>query len=79
MRRFLLLAAVAAAGLSCRDPRAEANIAQAMLDVGTTLSQMQQDYGELYNTVDSLRSVVARQDTLIRQLANLTGLPIPPR
>lgn len=50
-----------------------------MLDVGTTLSQMQQDYGELYNTVDSLRSVVARQDTLIRQLANLAGLPIPPR
>lgn len=79
MRRRLFLAAIAFAGLSCRDPRAEANIAQAMLDVGTALSQMQQEYGELYNTVDSLRGVVARQDTIIVKLANLAGMPIPSR
>ena len=77
MRRNLLLVAIALAGLSCRDPRAEANIAQAMMEVGTTLTQIQQDLGELHNTLDSLRGVVARQDTIISRLANLAGLPIP--
>lgn len=60
---------------SCRDPRAEANIAQAMTEVGTTISQMQQDYGLLQSEVDSLRQVVAKQDTIIRRLSTLAGLP----
>ena len=75
MRRFIVLTA-AAAGLSCRDPRAEANIAQAMTEVGTTLSLMQQDHSELQDRVDSLRLIVAKQDTLIRQLATLAGVPV---
>lgn len=79
MRRFLSLAAILLASSSCRDPRAEANIAQAMMDVGVTLSQVNQDLGELYNTVDSLRTVVAKQDTVIVRLANLAGMPIPGR
>jgi prefoldin subunit 5 len=60
---------------SCRDPRAEANIAQAMTEVGTTISQMQQDYSLLQSEVDSLRQVVAKQDTIIRRLSTLAGLP----
>jgi hypothetical protein len=65
--------------ISCRDPRAEANIAQAMTDVGTQLSAMQQDYSVLQGQVDSLRGVVARQDTIIGRLASMAGLPIAPR
>jgi hypothetical protein len=64
---------------SCRDPRAEANIAEAMTQVGTSISEMQQDYGLLQSQVDSLRQVVARQDTIIGKLATLAGLPIQPR
>lgn len=79
MRRLLFLPVVAFAGLSCRDPRAEANIAQAMMEVGTTLSQVQQDLSQLNYTLDSLRGVVARQDTIISRLANLAGMPIPQR
>jgi hypothetical protein len=65
--------------LSCRDPRAEANIAQAMTEVGTTLTLLQQDYALLQHEVDSLRQVVARQDTIISRLASLAGLPIQQR
>ena len=72
---FLFLCSVS----SCRDPRAEANIAQAMTEVGTTLTLVQQDYALLQSQVDSLRTVVARQDTIISRLASLAGLPIPPR
>ena len=64
---------------SCRDPRAEANIAQAMIDVGTQISAMQQDYAVLQSEVDSLRGVVARQDTIITRLAGMAGLPLPAR
>ena len=47
--RVVLLVAVA----GCRDPRAEANIAQAMTEVGTTLTLIQQDYSFL-QSADSL-------------------------
>jgi len=50
-----------------------------MMEVGTTLSNMQQDYGMLQTQVDSLREVVARQDTLILRLASHVGLPVPQR
>lgn len=74
-----LLAACALALASCRDPRAEANIAQAMIDVGTQISMMQQDYSLLQHEVDSLKLVVARQDTLLSRLAIMAGLPSRPR
>jgi hypothetical protein len=78
MRRLSLIIALAAGTSNCRDPRAEANIAQAMTDVGTQLSAMQQDYAVLQGQVDSLRGVVARQDTIISRLASMAGLPIAP-
>jgi hypothetical protein len=73
----LLLAAVLLS--SCRDPRAEANIAEAMIQVGTEMSAMRQDFGTLQNQVDSLRGVVARQDTAISRLATLANIPLPPK
>jgi hypothetical protein len=76
-KRFVVF--IALLTLSCRDPRAEANIAQAMTDVGTQLTAMQQDYAILQSQVDSLRGVVARQDTIIGRLASMAGLPYSPR
>ena len=74
MPRSLPLVATLAV-MSCRDPRAEANIAQAMIDVGTQISAMQQDYALLQQQVDSLRGVLAHQDTIIGRLASMAGLP----
>ena len=51
----------------------------AMTEVGMTVNQMQQDAAMLQWQVDSLRQVVARQDTLISRLASHVGLPIMPR
>lgn len=80
MRRSPILAVVLTLGVAgCRDPRAEANIAQAMTDVGTQITSMQQDYAVLQGQVDSLRTVVARQDTIIGRLASMAGLPVGPR
>jgi hypothetical protein len=59
--------------------RAEANMAEAMNQLGVELTTIQQDYAILQQQVDSLGTVVARQDTLIRQLANLAGVATPQR
>lgn len=80
MRSLRYVAALAALSLlpACRDPRAEANIAQAMMQVGTEMSAMQQDYAMLQAQVDSLRSVVARQDSALARLtATVANIPLP--
>ena len=77
--RKSVVACAALALSACRDPRAEANIAQAMTDVGTQITSLQQDYAILQSEVDSLRLVVARQDTVIGRLASMAGLPYTPR
>jgi len=76
-----LLSVLCASALlsSCRDPRAEANIAEAMIQVGTEISAMRQDFAALQVQVDSLRSVVARQDTIITRLAAQANVPLPQR
>ena len=79
MRRLSLFIVLAVTASACRDPRAEANIAQAMTDVGTQLSALQQDYAILQQQVDSLRDVLARQDTIVGRLASMAGLPVAPR
>ena len=75
MYRYVCLTALVLVG-SCRDPRAEANVAQAMIDLGTQVSSMQQDYAILQSQVDSLRGVVAHQDTIITRLAGMVGLQL---
>lgn len=79
MRRQLIFFSLTLGAVGCRDPRAEANIAQAMTDVGIQITAMQQDYSILQGQVDSLRTVVARQDTIVIRLASMAGLPIGPR
>lgn len=71
--RLLMLMAVLA---GCRDPRADANIAQTMIDAETALTLVQQEQAILQDQVDSLRQVAAYQDTIIRRLAAHTGLPM---
>lgn len=79
IREITALSLVATIAAGCRDPRAEANIAQAMTEMGTSFNAMQQDMATLQWQVDSLRQVAARQDTIINRLASHTGLPLPSR
>jgi hypothetical protein len=50
---------------------------QSVNDLGESVNAMRQDYGALVDQVDSLRMIVARQDTVLRQLANLAGVAVP--
>jgi hypothetical protein len=50
---------------------------QSVNDLGEAVNAMRQDYGVLADQMDSLRLIVARQDTIVRQLANLAGVAVP--
>ena len=77
--RFAAVAAALLAGApACVNPRAQANMAQAVMEMGTAVQNVQQDLQTTQATVDSLRAVVAYQDTLIQRLATLTQVPWPP-
>lgn len=51
--------------------------AEALLQLGDGLNDMRTQLGDLQVQLDSMRLVVARQDTILRQLANLAGVQAP--
>jgi hypothetical protein len=53
-------------------------IAQALVDIQDALTEIREGTYELQDRVDSLRLVVAQRDTVIRRLANLAGVAVPP-
>ena len=73
-RRLFLVSAVVPL-TSCVNPRVQENMAQAMTEFGNEMAAMRQDLGDLQNTVDSLRQVAAKQDTIIGRLTTLAGIP----
>ncbi|HSA57869.1 MAG TPA: hypothetical protein VLE53_19305 [Gemmatimonadaceae bacterium] len=52
-------------------------VAQALVEIGDAMAEVRESTAFMQDQLDSLRWVVARQDTVIRQLANLAGVPIP--
>lgn len=72
--RPLVFLAFAALLASCRDPRAEANVAEAMIQVGTEISALRQDVAVMQEQIDSLRLVAAHQDTVIARLTTAVNL-----
>lgn len=68
------LAVVVAAG--CANPRAEANTAAALSAAATEIDGLKGDFASLQDEVDSLRVIVAKQDTTITNLAAVNHVPI---
>ena len=72
---LILLAAI----VSCLPPtERDFQLAQTINEMSEAMNEVRQLSYELYDRVDSLTIVVARRDTVIRQLANLAGVPVPP-
>jgi hypothetical protein len=76
MSRSVSVVAVALICAACPASRADVAMSEQIIQLGDGLNDMRQDYAALQEQVDSLRVVVARQDTVIRQLANLAGVPL---
>ena len=64
---------------ACRSPKADAAIAEQMQQMGDELNAVRQDNAMTVEQLDSLKLVVARQDTLLRLLAGMANVPVPAR
>jgi hypothetical protein len=75
----LALVASGVGALSCAAPApaSNADAGQAFMELSDAINQLRQDNALLQAQVDSLRDVVARQDTLIRRLAATAGVAVP--
>jgi hypothetical protein len=75
--RVLSLAAIPCAAVGCiTNPKAEALRQQQMIEVGDALNDLRASTSEMSGTLDSLRVVIAKQDTTIARLANVTGVVV---
>lgn len=75
----LLAIACGGSGTGFSTPQTEMSTAQAMLDLNSEILTLREENAMLQAQLDSLRDVVARQDTTLRQVANLLGVSLPPR
>lgn len=74
--RLLLVVLACAAGAGCyQDPEQAIAQEQLLTDLGDALNQLTLQTSELTAQVDSLRGVIAKQDTAIYRMANVTGVP----
>ena len=76
MPRALCAALLFLVCAGCPATRADIAISEQIIQLGDGLNTLRQENAEIQQQVDSLRLVVARQDTVIRQLANLAGVPL---
>lgn len=74
---LVTLVAAAAAGACYTDPKEQLDQMQQTMDLQATIEDLASRTTELQFAFDSLRTVVARQDTTIARLANLAGVPYP--
>ena len=64
---------------ACRPTtEADINTGQALLELGDAITALREETSLLQQQVDSLRLVVARQDSTVRRIANLAGVPMSP-
>ncbi len=68
--------AAACSGIGLPSPSTELSTGNALIDLSDAIVSLRDDDANIQAQVDSLREVVARQDSLIRHLANLFGAPI---
>jgi hypothetical protein len=79
MRTSLALLVVAFATLgSCSGPRisGDTTVAETLIDMSDALVALREETALLQAQVDSLREQMARQDTVLRRLASMAGVPI---
>ena len=74
--RLLALAGAALIVASCVNPRTEAGVAQALNDAANEIGGLKNDIAMLQSSVDSLRTIVAKQDTNIVHIAAVNNVPL---
>ena len=73
--RAICLAASLALVAGCRSPQSDAYLIEQIRQMGDELNASRQQAADFQSQLDSLRGVVARQDTLLTRIAGMAGIP----
>lgn len=71
----LIGAVVALLAAGCGNPKSEAATAQALNDAASEISGLKNDIAQLQTDMDSLRTTVAKQDSLINRIMAVSNIP----
>jgi peptidoglycan hydrolase CwlO-like protein len=74
-KRILGAAALILATTSCATPKFQAAMATEIRAAADELQAQRQDMSLMQEQIDSLKQAVARQDSVIKKLSNLAGIP----
>jgi septal ring factor EnvC (AmiA/AmiB activator) len=72
--RCMVIAALASVA-GCRSPQSDAYLLEQLKQMGDELNASRQQAADMQTQLDSLRTVVAKQDTLLTRLAGMAGVP----
>ena len=73
--RATSIAGALALSTGCRSPQQDAYLVEQLRQMADELNASRQQTADIQTELDSLRVVVARQDTLLTRLAGMAGLP----
>ena len=78
MRTRAMLCLAALGATSCLPSKQDVDTAQAIVEMGDAINDIRQTLSDLQSQLDSLREIVVKRDSTIKQLANLAGVTVPP-
>ena len=79
-RLILALALTASIAFgACTPQPTDVNTAQQLVDIADAMNALRNENAILQDQIDSLRTVTARQDTIITRLAAQAGISLPSR
>lgn len=70
-----MFAAALASVAGCRSPQSDAYLLEQLKQMADELNASRQQTADLQTQLDSLRVMVAKQDTLLTKLAGMAGVP----
>ena len=78
--RVLCLLALAAATTACNlNEQPTVNSVELLAETQEVVQGLREELASFQDQIDSLRLELNRQDSLLRQMANLQGMPMPPK
>ena len=75
LARRCVLAAALVSLAGCRSPQSDTYLLEQLKQMADELNASRQQAADLQTQMDSLRAVVAKQDTLLTRLAGMAGVP----
>jgi peptidoglycan hydrolase CwlO-like protein len=77
-KRILCAVSLILVAGSCANPKVQADIMAEVNRAADEINAQRQDMAIMQEQIDSLKAAMSKQDSVVRKLANLAGVPMLP-